>query len=87
MIVRELIASGSLRDAIYAQQYPNSVLHKYGQAARARVLSLPDIAKYGRQVLEALVFLAEKGFPLGKLVIISVAMFLLAGKYLQCCGV
>ncbi len=68
MIVRELISSGSLRDTIYGQQFQGSVLQKYGQsqATRSRVLSVPDIAKYGRQVLEALVFLSEKGFPLGK---------------------
>ena len=66
MIVRELKASGSLRDAIYGQQYSNSVLQKYGHSTKARVLSIPDIAKYGRQVLEALVFLSEKGFPLGE---------------------
>ncbi len=67
MIVRELMPSGSLRDTIYGQRFQGSVLQKYGQPARSRALSLPDIAKYGRQVLEALVFLSEKGFPLGEL--------------------
>ncbi len=68
MIVRELMPSGSLRDTIYGQRFQGSVLQKYGQPARSRALSLPDIAKYGRQVLEALVFLSEKGFPLGECV-------------------
>ena len=68
MIVRELMLSGSLRDIIYGQRFQGSVLQKYGQPARSRALGLPDIAKYGRQVLEALVFLSEKGFPLGECV-------------------
>lgn len=67
MIVREFVPTGSLRDAIYGQRLNLSVLQKYGQPAKARSLGIPDIAKYGRQVLEALIFLSEKGFPLGGL--------------------
>ena len=66
MIVREFIPTGSLRDAIYGQKPQASVLQKYGQSSRTQTLHPEVIAKYGRQVLEALVFLAEKGFPLGE---------------------
>ena len=52
---------------IMFQVEPKShVLQKYSQAARGRFLSIPDTRKFGRQVLEALNFLLEKGFVLGK---------------------
>ena len=66
MVVRIFIPTGSLKDAIYGQRPQLTVLQKYGHPpARGRLLAIPDIAKYGRQVLEALMFLSEKGFPLG----------------------
>ena len=48
------------------QVRPNTpLLQKYVLPAKLRFLSIPDIRKFGRQVLEALHFLSEKGFVLG----------------------
>ena len=68
MTVRQFISTGSLRDAIYGQLPRGNLLQKYGGSSSGkRVLGLSpaDIAKYGRQVLEALRFLFEKGYVLG----------------------
>lgn len=67
MTVRQFIPTGSLRDAIYGQQPQANLLQKYGGSAGKRLLGLApaNIAKYGRQVLEALRFLFEKGYVLG----------------------
>ena len=67
MTVRQFIPTGSLRDAIYGQQPQGNLLQKYGGTVGRRVLGLTpaNIAKYGRQVLEALRFLFEKGYVLG----------------------
>lgn len=37
-------------------------VHKY--AARGKGLTLPQVQRMGRQILEALVFLKERGFPM-----------------------
>ena len=67
MTVRPFVPTGSLRDAIYAQQPHANMLQKYGgSSARRSALNPAHIAKYGRHVLEALRFLYEKGFVLGK---------------------
>lgn len=69
MTVRQFISTGSLRDAIYGQQPQANLLQKYGSSGSSSAkrvgLSPANIAKYGRQVLEALRFLLEKGFLLG----------------------
>jgi hypothetical protein len=67
MTVRQFVPTGSLRDAIYGQQPQANLLQKYGGTSGRRVLGLTpaNIAKYGRQVLEALRFLFEKGYVLG----------------------
>ena len=41
------------------------MLAKYGSHAKLQSLGVSNIRRYGRQVLEALSFLAEKGFVLG----------------------
>ena len=66
MTVRQFIPTGSLRDAIYSQQPQGNLLQKYGGTpSRRSGLTPANISKYGRQVLEALRFLFEKGFVLG----------------------
>jgi hypothetical protein len=66
MTVRQFIPSGSLRDAIYGQQPAANLLQKYSTSGRrVPALGPANIAKYGRQVLEALRFLFEKGYVLG----------------------
>ena len=54
-----------------SQVKPNGhVLAKYSQPARNQ-LSLSDVRIYGRQVLEAISFLQEKGYVLGKELILK----------------
>ena len=65
MIVRKFVPSGSLRDLIYRQKPQTQFLQKYGPPRRG--LDAGTIALYGRQVLEALKFLSDKGFVLGTL--------------------
>lgn len=66
LIVREFVAQGSLKDAIYGKTPKGTALMKYGQAATMRRLSVSNIRLYGRQILEALNFLSEKGFVMGE---------------------
>jgi len=67
MIVREFVASGSLKDAIYGTKpRGGSYLSKYGQPAKTIRMIAPKIRQYGRQILEALKFLSDKGFIMGE---------------------
>lgn len=65
MVVREFISSGSLKDAIYEKPPRGTALGKYSQPAGTKKLSVDNIKQYGRQVLEALNFLSERGFVMG----------------------
>ena len=67
MTVRQFFITGSLRDAIYGIAPQANLLQKYGSSSGRRVMGLTPakIAKYGRQVLEAMRFLFEKGYILG----------------------
>eukprot|EP01127_Copromyxa_protea_P017149 TRINITY_DN518_c0_g1_i2.p1 TRINITY_DN518_c0_g1~~TRINITY_DN518_c0_g1_i2.p1 ORF type:complete len:394 (-),score=121.90 TRINITY_DN518_c0_g1_i2:19-1200(-) len=53
---------GSLKDEIYSCEPTNDWEKKYNPK-NARKLSTGTIAKYGRQILEALLFLQKSGFP------------------------
>lgn len=66
LMVREFVPQGSLKDAIYGMTPKATALLKYGQTATIRRLSVSNIRLYGRQVLEALHFLSERGFVMGK---------------------
>ncbi|XP_033229141.1 slowpoke-binding protein isoform X1 [Belonocnema kinseyi] len=63
-ILVQPINHGSLKDLIYGIER-NCWNEDWGQkyAARGRGLTLPQIQIMGRQILEALVFLKERGFP------------------------
>ena len=65
LIVREFVSNGSLKDAIYGKTPKGTALAKYSQPASIRRLSLSNIKLYGRQVLEALNFLSQRGFVMG----------------------
>ena len=67
MTVRQFVESGSLKDAICCARPRNNYLAKYGHPARIVQMTPPKIRQYGRQILEALNFLADKGFVMGKL--------------------
>ncbi|XP_034948183.1 slowpoke-binding protein isoform X2 [Chelonus insularis] len=64
VIVVQPINQGSLKDLIYGVD-KNSWNDDWGQkyATRGNGLYLPQIQQMGRQVLEALIFLKERGFP------------------------
>jgi len=62
-----LFISGSLRDHICETKPKISFLKKYGSPKHTKPLALQEIQLYGRQILEALVFLHEKGIPYGHL--------------------
>ena len=66
LVVREFVPAGSLRDAIYGKPPKGTAISKYCQRPGIRKLSINDIKLYGRQVLEALNFLCERGFVMGE---------------------
>ncbi|XP_071081924.1 slowpoke-binding protein-like [Haliotis cracherodii] len=59
--VQPISMRGSLKDVIYQRKFTESWYEKYSQ--RNRGLSLQQIQLYGRQILEGLLYLEEKGFP------------------------
>ncbi|XP_012283802.1 slowpoke-binding protein isoform X2 [Orussus abietinus] len=64
VILVQPINQGSLKDLVYGIErncWNEDWSQKY--AARGRGLPLPQIQQMGRQILEALVFLKERGFP------------------------
>ncbi|XP_017757394.1 PREDICTED: slowpoke-binding protein isoform X4 [Eufriesea mexicana] len=64
VIVVQPISQGSLKDLIYGIErtgWNEDWNQKYG--SRGKGLPLPQVQQMGRQVLEALVFLKERGFP------------------------
>ncbi|XP_030759449.1 PX domain-containing protein kinase-like protein isoform X2 [Sitophilus oryzae] len=67
LVVRNFNKNGSLRDLLCGSKPKLSFLKKYGNPKGHKQLSPDEIALYGRQILEALKFLHEKGFPYGHL--------------------
>ncbi|RMX58121.1 hypothetical protein pdam_00000015 [Pocillopora damicornis] len=61
MFIHPYRSTGSLKDLIYGSRPQSSWVEKY--QARGKALSLTQIRNFGRQVLEALVYLRDKGFP------------------------
>lgn len=66
-VIRQFHQNGSLRDLICCTKPKLSFLRKYGNRKHTNVLSMREIALYGWQILEALIFLQEKGIPYGHL--------------------
>ncbi|XP_053610913.1 slowpoke-binding protein isoform X2 [Plodia interpunctella] len=54
-------ARGSLKDLIYKSNWNDEYSRKYGAVGAG--LPAPQVARFGRQMLEGLMFLKEKGFP------------------------
>lgn len=67
LAVRSFNKNGSLRDLLCGAKPKQSFMKKYGNPKGHKQLSTEEIALYGRQILEALKFLQEKGFPYGHL--------------------
>ncbi|XP_076469248.1 slowpoke-binding protein-like [Babylonia areolata] len=61
IIIQPISIRGSLKDYIYQARFQDSWFSKYSQKRRG--LNLGQIQLFGRQVLEALMYLEEKGFP------------------------
>ncbi|XP_026741178.1 PX domain-containing protein kinase-like protein [Trichoplusia ni] len=64
-VVRSIYEGGSLRDMIYQTEYSGSHLAKYSNPKNIRPFVEEQIYDYGRQILEALKFLHDKGLPHG----------------------
>lgn len=66
LVVRTSHKSGSLRDIICGADPRKSFMMKYGCPEGHKPLEVTQISLYGRQMLEALKFLHDKGLPYGK---------------------
>lgn len=65
LVVRTSQKNGSLRDLLCGAKPRQSFLKKYGNPKGHKPLENNLIALYGRQILEALKFLHDKGLPYG----------------------
>ncbi|XP_062522421.1 PX domain-containing protein kinase-like protein [Corticium candelabrum] len=66
IIVRPFFDTGSLRDLIYKTKPTALFLKKYG-SQKSRGVNYDDIRRFGRQILEGLKFLIERGMLFGHL--------------------
>ncbi|GFR64436.1 pX domain-containing protein kinase-like protein [Elysia marginata] len=67
MVISEFIESGSLRDAICRSKLKNNYMKKYCTPKQFVPPDINFVKHSGRQLLEALKFLHDKGFPYGHL--------------------
>ncbi|XP_020616802.1 PX domain-containing protein kinase-like protein [Orbicella faveolata] len=67
IIVRNFMPNGTLRDCLCKAKPKLNQLKKYGNPKSRAVLHEQNIQLFGRQILEALKFLHEKGIPYGHL--------------------
>lgn len=67
IVIRDFVERGSLRDMICKCKPKGTYLHKYSNPKAVMQLDFDTIKTFGRQILEALKFLQEKGFPYGEL--------------------
>lgn len=67
MVISEFIESGSLRDAIFKCKLKNNYMKKYCTLKQFVPPDINFVKHSGRQILEALKFLHDKGFPYGHL--------------------
>ena len=66
-VVRQYSATGSLRDYLAKAKPEQPRLKKYGNTKTKVELSVSDLKTIGRQILEGLKFLHNKGWPYGHL--------------------
>uniref|UniRef100_A0A8C6YWU3 PX domain containing serine/threonine kinase like n=1 Tax=Nothoprocta perdicaria TaxID=30464 RepID=A0A8C6YWU3_NOTPE len=67
LVIRPFSEKGTLKDLIYKAKPKDPFLKKYCNPKKIQGLELQQIKSYGRQILEVLKFLHEKGFPYGHL--------------------
>lgn len=67
LVIRPLHESGSLRDMICRCKFKGHYLRKYANPKQVTTLDMERIQSFGRQILETLKYLQDKGFPYGHL--------------------
>ncbi|XP_003217902.1 PX domain-containing protein kinase-like protein isoform X4 [Anolis carolinensis] len=67
LVIRSFNEKGTLKDLIYKAKPKDQFLKKYCNPKKIQGLELQQIKTFGRQILEVLKFLHEKGFPYGHL--------------------
>nr|XP_020651125.1 PX domain-containing protein kinase-like protein isoform X2 [Pogona vitticeps] len=67
LVIRPYNEKGTLKDLIYKAKPKDPFLKKYCNPKKIQGLELQQIKTFGRQILEVLKFLHEKGFPYGHL--------------------
>ncbi|OAD59656.1 PX domain-containing protein kinase-like protein [Eufriesea mexicana] len=67
LMIRNFYPTGTLRDILCVTKPKQPFIKKYGNPKQTKSLTVPEIAMYGYQILEALRFLHEKGLPYGHL--------------------
>ncbi|XP_014671766.1 PREDICTED: PX domain-containing protein kinase-like protein isoform X2 [Priapulus caudatus] len=67
LAIRTYISEGTLRDRVYKTRPRQPYLKKYGKPKSVTPLPQNEIKTFGRQILEALKFLHDKGLPYGHL--------------------
>nr|XP_006126830.1 PX domain-containing protein kinase-like protein isoform X2 [Pelodiscus sinensis] len=67
LVIRPFNEKGTLKDLIYKAKLKDPFLKKYCNPKKIQGLELQQIKTFGRQILEVLKFLHEKGFPYGHL--------------------
>ncbi|XP_011207308.2 PX domain-containing protein kinase-like protein isoform X1 [Bactrocera dorsalis] len=65
--VRRFYKQGTLKDILCMATPKNPFLSKYGNPKGRTALTMKQVAIYGRQILEALIFIHSKGYPYGHL--------------------
>ncbi|XP_067632522.1 PX domain-containing protein kinase-like protein isoform X2 [Eurosta solidaginis] len=65
--VRRFYKQGTLKDILCMATPKNPFLSKYGNPKGRTALTMKQVAVYGRQILEALIFIHSKGYPYGHL--------------------
>ncbi|KAH8372970.1 hypothetical protein KR009_009168 [Drosophila setifemur] len=67
LIIRKFHKHGTLKDVLCMATPKNPFLSKYGNPKGRTALSMKQVATYGKQILEALIFLHSKGYAYGHL--------------------
>lgn len=67
LVIRQFNEKGTLKDLIYKAKPKDPFLKKYCNPRKIQGLELQQIKTFGRQILEVLKFLHDRGFPYGHL--------------------
>ncbi|XP_034105320.1 PX domain-containing protein kinase-like protein [Drosophila albomicans] len=67
LFIRKFHKHGTLKDVLCMATPKNPFLSKYGNPKGRTALSMKQVATYGKQILDALIFLHSKGYAYGHL--------------------